>query len=221
MKVHQIKALVKWDWDHPNCKFKPRDRVRVVFGCLSSEGRYNRSYSEEYQNHYGEVGTVIAVSCTKFGTIRSARRQYTRYYVLFDNGDVVGYHSNHIEKLRETPTEVTDFQKWLLDVLENDDMFRFTADNLLVKIVKYSREGGYHSSTDFERGPQLKQAANLILEELYNSLHSTEDRIDPAVVTVGAEIDPISMFKFWADWADMAKSFFGDIQKEQLYNNLR
>lgn len=111
MKRDEIKASVKWDWDHPNCKFLPGDEVivdvnhevtsaamRLLRGSADL-GPYSRPYLK-YNNH---TGKVIAVSCTPDGKIRGIpangyARQFTRYYVEFPNGDVIGYHSHHLEK---------------------------------------------------------------------------------------------------------------------------
>jgi len=113
----EIKANVKLNWNHHNCKFRPGDRVYVNYAVkdkLSSftdkEGIYervivNKSYfSKPIQNRVGEEGNVVAVSCTSNGLIRGysngSSRMYTRYYVQFNDGSIIGIHSHALDRAR-------------------------------------------------------------------------------------------------------------------------
>ena len=113
MKTNEIKANVKYDWSHPNCKFTPGETVLVNIGYeVKKAGRAIRcghipDYSRQYYKYSGKKGKVVAVTCAQDGNIRgvssSARtnRQFTRYYVEFDNGQCVGYHSHHLISEKE------------------------------------------------------------------------------------------------------------------------
>jgi len=111
MKRNEIKANVITEWSHPNCKFRPGQKVRVTIPrfTLESSGTYSRNYI----NANDQEGTIIAASATKDGLMRginyrsvrllggetalwSTDRQYTRYYVEFSDGDVIGIHSHHL-----------------------------------------------------------------------------------------------------------------------------
>ena len=97
--ITDIKANVKYNWDHGNCKFKPGARVRVNESV--STCNYGESYhSKRIQNRHGAEGNVVAVSCTSDGTIRSVNRQYTRYYVQFNDGGIIGIHSHALDSVR-------------------------------------------------------------------------------------------------------------------------
>ena len=55
------------------------------------------------QRRVGRVGRVVAVSCTERGTIRShgyetPSRMYTRYYVQFLDGVIMGFDSHHLNR---------------------------------------------------------------------------------------------------------------------------
>lgn len=93
--MKQIKANVVYDWNHPNHKFFPGEKVRVSY-VLDTE-------SKVLQSRIGQRGTVIARSSTSSGTARGGvdsifGRMFTRYYVQFDDGEINGYHSHYIEK---------------------------------------------------------------------------------------------------------------------------
>jgi hypothetical protein len=108
MKFEDIRARVKFNWSNKNCKFLPGQKVFVFAPKLKSEAvrdiRAGRKpmYSRNYLKHIGKKGTVMAVSCADDGKIRGRSangyfpRAFTRYYVEFDNGDCVGYHSHHL-----------------------------------------------------------------------------------------------------------------------------
>jgi|14_taG_2_1085336.scaffolds.fasta_scaffold13677_3 hypothetical protein len=120
MKAKDIKAQVKYFWNHPNCKFQPGEEVtvnvnheirninRVYKYGTSTEKTGASNYSRPYINGNGKSGKVIAVTCTDDGKIRGMSKSgwyprcYTRYYVEFPNGDVVGYHSHHLMNHEET-----------------------------------------------------------------------------------------------------------------------
>jgi hypothetical protein len=87
MKEKDIKSNVLRQWDHPNCKFRPGDTVKV--------SRAERNSQKKYLSRAGEV---VAVTCTKNGTIRDYKRQYTRYYVDFGNDDVHYFESHYLKK---------------------------------------------------------------------------------------------------------------------------
>ena len=111
----QIKATVKTDWSHKNCKFQPGDRVEVSAQVLprdwvGTDGtiKAGRSYvSRRKQRRVGRVGEVVAVSCLPNGRIRSndlsyrtggATRMYTKYYIQFMDGVILGYDSHHLKR---------------------------------------------------------------------------------------------------------------------------
>ena len=118
MKTSEIKANVKYDWNHPNCKFEPGESVLVNIGYeIKKAGRAIRcgarpDYSRQYYKYSGQRGKVVAVSCAKDGNIRGRsvtgffNRQYTRYYVEFVNGQCVGYHSHHLISEKEAKRRV-------------------------------------------------------------------------------------------------------------------
>ena len=109
-----IKATVKTDWTHHNCKFQPGAHAEVSAQVLprewvSREGtiRAGRSHvSRRKQQRVAQVGEVVAVSCLPNGRIRSndlsyrnggATRMYTRYYIRFRDGQIMGYDSHHLK----------------------------------------------------------------------------------------------------------------------------
>ena len=112
--LHDIQARVTARWSHPNCKFKRGDHAEVSAQVLPRE--YVRSdgsispgnsyVSKIKQRRVGRVGKVIAVSCNALGKIRSnhggashvAERMYTRYYIQFTDGVIMGYDSHHLNE---------------------------------------------------------------------------------------------------------------------------
>ena len=102
--IEDIKAVVKFKWDHPKCKFLPGDRVTVnKYGANT----YN---SSNIQKRVGTQGNVLAVTVGSDGNIRTktkyneefricqSERMYTRYYVQFNDGEIIGIHSQHLNK---------------------------------------------------------------------------------------------------------------------------
>ena len=89
-----IKADVLYNWDHvanKGCKFLPKDLVKI---------NHIPSYQSQLANSYaGQIGTVIAVSSGAPGLIRGDyRRQFTRYYVEMQDGEIIGTHSHYLTK---------------------------------------------------------------------------------------------------------------------------
>ena len=110
-----IKAVVKTDWSHPNHKFKPAAFAQVVPYIIRND-RLNHdktkvivghSYeSKVKQRRVGQIGEVVAVSCLDTGHVRNngshhTSRMYTRYYLKFTDGNILGFHSHHLT----APTE--------------------------------------------------------------------------------------------------------------------
>lgn len=111
--LHDIRARVTARWTHPRCKFQrgtfaevdaqvlPRQYVRPD-GKIASGSSYVSKYK---QQRAGQVGEVIAVSCLKDGRIRSndygrygqPTRMFTRYYIQFSDGEILGYESHHLK----------------------------------------------------------------------------------------------------------------------------
>jgi len=112
-ELHDIKAVVTARWKHKNCKFQRHDHAEVSPQVLPREWvgqdgkiRTGSSYvSQVKQRRVGRVGKVLAVSCNALGKIRSnrghasrvAERQYTRYYIQFSDGVIMGYDSHHLK----------------------------------------------------------------------------------------------------------------------------
>jgi hypothetical protein len=113
--LHDIKARVTARWKHKNCKFQPGDHAEVNANVIPREWvghdgtvKAGRSYvSNIKQRRVGRVGRVVAVSCPHNGRIRSQpdhykqglpSRQYTRYYVQFTDGIIMGYDSHHLNR---------------------------------------------------------------------------------------------------------------------------
>ena len=113
-KLHDIRARVTARWKHPRCKFQrgdfaevdaqvlPRQYVKMDGGIAPGS-----SYVSKYkQQRAGQVGEVVAVSCLKDGRIRSndwgrygqPTRMFTRYYIQFSDGEILGYESHHLKK---------------------------------------------------------------------------------------------------------------------------
>jgi hypothetical protein len=96
---NKIKAQIMLHWSkksNPNCKFIPGNSVKVTKNPLATMSNVFES-KKKYQRR-GQVGKVIAVSSPDGYTMRSSRnRQFTRYYIAFQDGYVGGFHS-HILK---------------------------------------------------------------------------------------------------------------------------
>jgi len=109
-----IKATVKTWWTHKNCKFQPGDHAEVSAQVLPREyvkmdggiGNGHSYVSNVKQRRVGRVGRVVAVSCTRAGHIRSQSdhykhgrpsRMYTRYYIQFRDGVIMGFDSHHLK----------------------------------------------------------------------------------------------------------------------------
>ena len=109
--LHDIKARVTARWNHPRCKFQRGDHAEVTAQVLPrqyvkmdggiAEGH---SYvSRKKQTRVAQIGQVIAVSCLPDGRIRSNdhrrgqnTRMFTRYYIQFRDGEILGYESHHL-----------------------------------------------------------------------------------------------------------------------------
>lgn len=112
--VLNIKANVTSQWSHHRCKFQPGDHAEVSAQVLPREyvkmdggiGEGHSYVSQVKQRRVGRVGKVVAVSCLPNGKIRSsgetiscggASRMYTRYYIQFRDGMIMGYDSHHLK----------------------------------------------------------------------------------------------------------------------------
>lgn len=112
-----IRAHVTTSWSHANCKFQPDDFAEVSAQVLPREWvhedecggrriRPGRTYvSEKKRGRVAQVGRVIAVSCLEDGRIRSntyrpgqPTRMFTRYYIQFNDGEILGYESHHLKR---------------------------------------------------------------------------------------------------------------------------
>ena len=113
--LNEIKARVTARWKHKNCKFQRGDHAEVNVNVIPREWVGHdgtiiagRSYvSAVKQRRVGRVGRVVAVSCLPCGRIRSnlggngyngPSRMYTRYYIRFKDGVIMGYDSHHLNK---------------------------------------------------------------------------------------------------------------------------
>lgn len=113
--VQDIKANVTQQWSHPNCKFKPGDHAEVSAQVLPRQyvkmdggiGDGHSYVSQIKQRRVGRVGKVLAVSCLSNGRIRSGEdhwtqglpsRMYTKYYIQFKDGVIMGYDSHHLNR---------------------------------------------------------------------------------------------------------------------------
>lgn len=111
-KVTDIKANVKTKWNHHKHKFFPGDKAEVSPLVLprdyvSSDGeiRPGSSYvSNVKQRRVGRVGEIVAVTCGLGDKVRGpsitgfCSRMYTRYYVQFVDGAILGFESHHLKK---------------------------------------------------------------------------------------------------------------------------
>lgn len=90
--MKRIKANVVYHWDHPNHKFFRGDKVKVNY---VGDGESN-----VLKGRVGQVGEVLARSATKSGVARDGTsRQWTRYYVLFPDGEVSGFYSEYLSRV--------------------------------------------------------------------------------------------------------------------------
>ena len=112
-KLHDIKARVTARWQHPNCKFQRGDYAEVSVQVLPRQyvkmdggiGEGHSYVSRKKQARVAQVGRVIAVSCLSDGRIRSndwgrnrqPTRMFTRYYIQFRDGEILGYESHHLK----------------------------------------------------------------------------------------------------------------------------
>ena len=109
--VNDIQARVTTRWKHKNCKFQRGDHAEVSAQVLprdylkmdGSIGQGRSHVSQIKQRRVGRVGRVVAVSCTERGTIRShgydtPSRMYTRYYIQFRDGTIMGFDSHHLTR---------------------------------------------------------------------------------------------------------------------------
>ena len=119
--LHDIKARVTARWKHKNCKFQRGDYAEVSAQVLPREyvkmdggiGAGHSYVSQVKQRRVGRVGQVVAVSCLPDGRIRSdlasatrggASRMYTRYYIQFRDGVIMGFDSHHLKKAFGCPS---------------------------------------------------------------------------------------------------------------------
>ena len=113
--LHDIKARVTARWSHKNCKFQRGDHAEVDTNVLPRQyvkmdggiGEGHSYVSQVKQRRVGRVGRVVAVSCLPDGRIRSdfasamrggASRMYTRYYIQFTDGVIMGFDSHHLDR---------------------------------------------------------------------------------------------------------------------------
>jgi hypothetical protein len=109
--TQQIRAHVRTDWSHSNCKFQPGDYAEVTAQVLPRQyvkmdggiGDGHSYVSKKKQTRVAQIGRVRAVSCLPDGRIRSNRykyphntRMFTRYYIQFNDGEILGYDSHHL-----------------------------------------------------------------------------------------------------------------------------
>ena len=110
--LHDIRARVTARWNHPKCKFQRGDYAEVSAQVLPRQyvkmdggiGDGHSYVSRTKQSRVGQVGRVIAVSCLPNGRIRSndygrngqPTRMFTRYYIQFKDGEILGYESHHL-----------------------------------------------------------------------------------------------------------------------------
>ena len=109
-KLHDIRARVTAIWKHKNCKFQRGDYAEVTAQVLPRQyvkmdggiGDGHSYVSLKKRARVGQIGRVIAVSCTKSGNIRGdgvrQSRMYTKYYIQFKDGEILGYDSHHLKR---------------------------------------------------------------------------------------------------------------------------
>jgi len=112
--LQDIRAHVTNTWNHPNCKFQPGDYAEVTAQVLPRQyvkmdggiGDGHSYVSKKKQSRVAQVGRVVAVSCLANGRIRSndfrysnggVTRMFTRYYIQFKDGEILGYESHHLK----------------------------------------------------------------------------------------------------------------------------
>lgn len=113
--LHDIRARVTARWKHPNCKFQRGTHAEVCAQVLPQQWvdfdgniRTGHSYvSRKKQARVAQVGEVVAVSCLPDGRIRSntyrqgqSTRMFTRYYIQFRDGEILGFESHHLRAAR-------------------------------------------------------------------------------------------------------------------------
>ena len=98
--VNQIKANVKTGWSHHKHKFQPGELATVNESILPH--RHGGYESQIKQRRVGRSGVVVAVSCLPNGNTRSSKydtdRMYTKYYLKFQDGPIMGFHSHHLDR---------------------------------------------------------------------------------------------------------------------------
>ena len=109
--LQDVRARITTSWSHHRCKFKRLQYAEVstdVIGreYLTRDGTIApaRSYvSKKKQTRAGQLGQVLAVSCCLDGRIRNntfaggqSTRMFTRYYIRFSDGEILGYDSHHL-----------------------------------------------------------------------------------------------------------------------------
>ena len=100
-KISDIRAKHLTSWNHHRCKFLPGDKAIV-----NESVRTGSYFANTIKRREGHTGTVVAVSCTKSGMIReNGDRQYTQYYIQFDDKNIVGIHSHALNKPILSPRE--------------------------------------------------------------------------------------------------------------------
>lgn len=105
-RVSDIRANVTTNWSNPRCKFQPLDRVEVNGKVL----RGDAWVSLKRQRKCGSTARVVAVSCLADGRIRNngdngrrtgaPMRQFTKYYVQFEDQTIMGYESHHLDLIK-------------------------------------------------------------------------------------------------------------------------
>lgn len=97
-KTYLIKARVTFDWNHPNHKFLPHDKATVTY--VGTED------SENLKSYVGQTGTVVARSAwgnsknnPNYLAREGTHRQWTRYYLQFDDKSVAGFYSEFLKKV--------------------------------------------------------------------------------------------------------------------------
>lgn len=108
--LHDIRARVTARWKHKNCKFQLDDYAEVSAQVLPRQyvkmgggiGDGHSYVSRKKQQRVGQIGRVRAVSCTRSGKIRGdgvrQSRMYTKYYIQFKDGEILGYDSHHLRR---------------------------------------------------------------------------------------------------------------------------
>ena len=101
--LHDIRARVTARWKNKRCKFRPNDLVEVNGKVL----RHDAWVSQIKQRRCGQQARVLAVSCLADGRIRNngdhgrragaPLRQFTKYYVQFEDQTILGYESHHLD----------------------------------------------------------------------------------------------------------------------------